>query len=225
MIEIHSKKERKNMKQKSIFSISSILTSLLLIILITVVGAFAFGFRAFLVVGWSSEPDIKKDSLIVDYKTPYEQLQIGDYVTHYTIGSNGKKALTTHSIVKLAREEGKEYFEKDEYVEFENLGVVFRKRVDRKCQVITMTNNPNQLATSIEAYNSQVGEKMPITNGPGIECKMYKELEGKVIYSSYEIGKFIFYIKNNFMQIIFYVIIFYIATELLSIKKDYEKNY
>ena len=57
------------------------LSSFLIALVITLISAYFLGYRAFVVRGWSSEPDIHYGSLAIDYKIPFEDIKVGDYIT------------------------------------------------------------------------------------------------------------------------------------------------
>lgn len=204
------------------------LKSLLWAIVITLVLGYIVGFRASLVVGASSEPAIHINSLVLDYHCSYSELKVGDYITFKTSDS-GKVQYTTHQIVAI-KPEG-EYFEKGDTVNFEHCGIKFSREIGTKCQILTMLTNPTQMETVRESYNAwktdpaNQGDDAYYTSGPAIDQVSYSNVMGKVIYSFTNLGKFLFFVRNNFMQIIFYVIIFYVGTLLLRTEKDYEQSF
>lgn len=202
------------------------LKSLLWAIVITLVLGYIVGFRASLVVGASSEPAIHINSLVLDYHCSYSELKVGDYITFKTSDS-GKVQFTTHQIVAI-KPEG-EYFEKDDVVQFEHCGIKFQRTINVKCQILTMLTNPNQIESVMEDYNAwktdPANQDAYYSNGPTLDHVNYSNVMGKVIYSFTNLGKFLFFVRNNFMQIIFYVIIFYVGTLLLRTEKDYEQSF
>lgn len=76
------------------------------------------GYRVFTVLGWSSEPDIHYGSVVIDYKVPFEELKVGDYVTwsrngamnvtHIIISIDKANKTVTTSQTSYGREEGEE---------------------------------------------------------------------------------------------------------------------
>lgn len=216
------------MKKTASWITSTIIKSLLWAIVITLVLGYIVGFRASLVVGASSEPVINLNSLVLDYHCAYGELKVGDYITFKTSDS-GKVQYTTHQIV-LIKPEG-EYFEKGDVVKFEHCGIKFQKTISTKCQILTMLTNPTQMESVMESYNAwktdpdNQGDDAYYTGGPALDQVNYSNVMGKVIYSFTNLGKFLFFVRNNFIQIIIYVIIFYIGTILLRVEKDYEQSF
>lgn len=208
------------MEKKSIFNWSIISTSILFAILFTIILGYLLGFRAYLVNGWSSEPEIPFQSLVIDYKVKFEDLHVGDYVTF----SNDGKSFTTHTIVAKAGEgdhKDKQYFEANEVIQFENMGVIFNRHISRQCTIVTMTNNYKSYESFLRPYldsgdSPETRTQVDTGNGPAAEYMNYSNVHGKVINILPKTGQFLIYIKNNFMQILVYVIIFYIATEFFK---------
>ena len=58
---------------------------------------YLLGYKAILVNGWSAEPNITYQSLIVTYRCKFEDLKIGDFITF----SNTGKSYITHQIVAI----------------------------------------------------------------------------------------------------------------------------
>lgn len=157
---------------KGINLINILLLSLLFASLLTIGAAYLFGFRAYLVISGSSEPYIKTGSLVIDYKSPEDQLHVGDFITFSTSGS----ANTTHWITS-----------------------------------ISVVGNVRYYTT-----NQVDGEGFDIT-------VTYKQIKGKVIFSLPKVGLTIIYVRNNFFQIIVYIMIGYIGREFLKVVPDYIK--
>lgn len=77
-------------------------SSLLFGIIIASIAAYFLGFRAFSVLGWSSEPDIMYRSLAIDYKIPFEEIKTGDFITAIF----GTGLYVTHKVVETHIDEG-----------------------------------------------------------------------------------------------------------------------
>ena len=90
-------KPKQNMAK---FIIFSTIKSIIFALLITVVFGYVLGFRATLVNGWSAQPDIKYQSLIITQKVKAESLEIGDYIQFSKSGTS----LVTHQIIDVDRE-------------------------------------------------------------------------------------------------------------------------
>ena len=69
-----------------------------LIAFVVMIGlGYLLGYKAILVNGWSAEPHITYQSLIVTYKCKFEDLKVGDFITF----SNTGKSYITHQIVAI----------------------------------------------------------------------------------------------------------------------------
>ncbi len=75
----------------------ALIPALLIAFVITIGLGYLFGYKAILVNGWSSEPYLKYQSLIVTYKCKFEDLKVGDFITF----SNTGKSYVTHQIVAI----------------------------------------------------------------------------------------------------------------------------
>lgn len=89
---------KKYSKTKTI--ISSLAWSLLLGLIITIFVSYLMGYRVYSVLGHSSEPNIHYGSIVIDYKIPFEDLKVGDYVTWSLTG----KSFVTHRIIAIDEE-------------------------------------------------------------------------------------------------------------------------
>lgn len=200
--------------------IGIVLEIVIFAILFAIALGYGLGYRASLVIGWSSEPNIHYHSLVIDYKCPYEDLKVGDYITFKT-GSS----LTTHIIVAIAgRDDFESYgdaFKSGDTIQFVNRGVKFERKISQKCQIVTMATN----YSNYEEYTKKTSEdpNFIATEGSAIECVNYSNVVGKVVHSLTNTGKFIFFIRNNFLQIIVYGIILYAGALLLKQDEDYVK--
>ncbi len=216
------------MKKTASWIIGTILKCLLFAFIFMLVFGYIFGFRASLVVGDSSEPRISKYSMVLDYHCSYDELKVGDYITFKTSDS-GKVQYTTHQIVYIAPKG--EYIEAGSTVRFEHCGMKFERTVDSRCQILTMLTNPNSIADVKKGYDKwkqlpeNQGDDAYYTSGPLLDKVNYSQLLGKVIYSFSNLGKFLFFLRNNFLQIIVYAIIFYIGVRFTKFETDYERAY
>lgn len=203
----------------------TIITSILLSILLTLLLGYVVGFRMYIVNGWSSEPDIPYNSIVLDYRSKYEDLHVGDYITF------GKETYTTHVIVAKCGEgdyKDKTSFSYGEEITFENMGITF----SRSCSldgatIVTMTNNKSSYADLVKKYSEGgINAGQTCSNeGPSAEFNTYSNISGRVIYILPTTGKILIYVKNNFYQLVFYVIILYVGAELLRFSQPYSKTY
>lgn len=214
------------MNKKVSMWISLVLKSIVFALLLTIVFGYLFGFRAALVIGSSSEPNIHIGSLVIDYKCPYEDLRPGDYITFNTSG------YVTHRIISI-KPKG-EYFQNGETIKFEHCGMKLEHTLSiasDQFQILTMLTNENQLKELRDKYNEwkaqpeNSGEDAyyKYDKGPSIDKVKSSQVVGKVIYSLTNTGKFIFFVRNNFLQIIVYGIILYAGSLLLKNEEDYVK--
>lgn len=83
--------------KKTDWVLPAIFWSLLIGLVITIIFGYFLGFRVYTVLGHSSEPDIHYGSIVVDFKVPYDELKVGDYVTWSRTG----KSFVTHRIKEI----------------------------------------------------------------------------------------------------------------------------
>ncbi len=84
-------------QNKAKFIIFSILKSLIFAFIVTIILGYILGYRAILVNGWSAQPDIKYQSLIITQKVKAKDLNVGDYITFSMTG----KSYITHQIISI----------------------------------------------------------------------------------------------------------------------------
>ncbi len=75
----------------------ALIPALLFAIIITIIAGLLLGYKAILVNGWSAEPHISYQSLIVTYRCKFEDLKVGDFITFSYSG----KSYVTHQIVAI----------------------------------------------------------------------------------------------------------------------------
>ncbi len=90
-------------KHKSKNIISSCATALLIAVVLTIAAGYLCGYRAILVNGWSAEPHISYQSLIVTYRCKFQDLKVGDFITFSYTG----KSYITHQITSIDYENDK----------------------------------------------------------------------------------------------------------------------
>ena len=71
--------------------------ALLISIGLVILFGYLFGYKAILVNGWSAEPHIRYQSLIITRKCKMEDLKVGDFITFTKSG----KSYVTHQIVSI----------------------------------------------------------------------------------------------------------------------------
>lgn len=195
--------------------ITYIVQGFLVAFVLTVLIGYLFGFRAYLVASGSSRPDIAIGSLIIDYKCPYSELQVGDYIT-FTLS----KKPTTHRIVAI-KPEG-EYFEKGEIIRFMNNDIQYQYQIESKCQILTMASNYSGYEEDLKNYQNTGRPQSPSAM---VENVSYSQFNGKVIYSLEQTGKILYFLRDNFVQIVVYVIILYLGMELFKFVPNYIKAF
>ena len=79
------------------FIVSSLLKSFIFALLIAIAFGYLMGYRAILVNGWSAQPDIKYQSLIITRKVELNDMKVGDYITFSLSG----KSYITHQIISI----------------------------------------------------------------------------------------------------------------------------
>lgn len=84
-------------QNKIVFVIFSLLKSLVFAVIITLIVGYLLGCRYILVNGWSAQPDIRYQSIIITQKTKFEDLKVGDYITFSMTGSS----YITHQIISI----------------------------------------------------------------------------------------------------------------------------
>ena len=179
------------------------------------------GFHGYLVVSGSSLPYIEVESLVLDYKVPEENLHVGDFITFQM-----SKSYTTHKIVAKCGEgdyQDRTQFNAGELIYFVNEGVKFERKISSNCTIVTMaTNFPDKenLQQEYEADNTKV---VPDGTGSMIECINYSQVGGKVMHCFPKTGALIFRIKERFIEIVAYILIAFIAENLLKFAPDYVK--
>ena len=212
-----------NMDKKKITKwIGTALEMIVFAFLIVIALGYVLGYRASLVIGWSSEPNIHYQSLVIDYKCAYEDLRVGDYIT-FKVGSS----LTTHMIVAIAgRGDFESYgdtFKQGDTITFVNRGVKFERNISSECQIVTMATN----YTNYEEYTQKTAEDSDFvvsdSSGSMVECVNYENVVGRVEHSLTNTGKFIIFVRNNFLQIVIYVIILYAGMLFFKYDEAYVK--
>ena len=86
-------------KNKNIFikMLHACIPAFLFAVIIMIGSGYLLGYKAILVNGWSAEPHILYQSLIVTYRCKFEDLKIGDFITFSKTG----KSYITHQIVDI----------------------------------------------------------------------------------------------------------------------------
>lgn len=86
-------------KKRSILVVMlhALIPSFLIAFVLMIGVGYLLGYKAILVNGWSSEPYLKYQSLIVTYKCKFEDLKVGDFITFTNTG----KSYVTHQIVAI----------------------------------------------------------------------------------------------------------------------------
>ena len=179
--------------------LSIILKALLFALLAGIIIGYIFGYRYVLVNGWSSEPYIPYQSLILTAKTKLENLKVGDFIT-YTSSNQiifSRQSNVTHQIVAI-KYDG--YYEEGETVtlvaddktytfEFGNEisldkdgNPTYTKMTDvpEKCNIITLQRRSGKADVSAPE-----------------EYKNFDEVVGKVVGHNVVLGKTMFLLMEN----------------------------
>lgn len=77
--------------------ISALIKGLVFGLLIMLLAGYLMGYRVFSVLGYSSEPNIHYGSIVIDYKVPFKELKVGDYITW----SRSGRTYVTHQIIEI----------------------------------------------------------------------------------------------------------------------------
>lgn len=175
--------------------ISMVMYSLLWAIIATIILSYLFGFKAILVNGWSSEPYIHYQSLIITSKFKKQDLKVGDFITYSYTG----KSYITHQIIAI-KTDGT-YFEKgQEYpVLIDSKNYTFKygyalnkdgtigsdesSNISTTCDIIVMQRTYTDGKLNIDATKEYLNYS--------------KNYVGKVILTNYTLGKTVFIIKGN----------------------------
>lgn len=80
--------------------VKNVLTIIALVLLSLLLLMYILGFRTFAINGWSAEPYHHYGSLAIDYKVPFKDLKVGDFVTWSRSGNS----YVTHQIISIDSE-------------------------------------------------------------------------------------------------------------------------
>ena len=169
---------------------NSIIYLLIALIGTIVIGYFA-GYTAIIVNGWSSEPDIPYESLIIDNKkTKFEDLKVGDFITWSRTG----KSYVTHEIVAIC-EEG--YFIKGQEYSLMIGGeeLTFKYGYSREDSSVVDTSAPTNCNIITKQRDGKKFGDLDYIN-------YEKNFVGKVVYTLPVLGKIAKYIQNNTIEVL-----------------------
>lgn len=198
----------KNSKVKRI--LSNVIFSIVIAIFGTILLSYCFGFRAFLVKGWSSEPYIPYNSLIVDYKnTSFEDLKVGDFITLTNTGNH----FITHRIVAIKKDG---YFKLDEPVTIYKDGMEKTFTTFSEINAGTNVENCNIITQQMTYENQGIDSTCDLVN-------YEKNFTGKVVKIMPILGKTINYIRNYTDRIIIALIILYFSIIFFKFEPDYNR--
>lgn len=160
--------------------IGILLRDLLLAFVLTVIVAVLVGYSGFIVVGWSSMPDIPIYSLVIEYKnTPFEDLKVGDFIT-FSYGTG----YTTHQIIAIC-EDG--YFQNGEEI----IAIVEGQEVAFEF---------NSEKTNVNIITRQKNKEVSAENSDYLNYE--KNFVGKVLVVMPILGQIAYYIQRNYIQVI-----------------------
>src|SRR5574344_275629 len=181
------------------FTISTIIKSLMISVVVMILVGYLLGYRAILVNGWSSEPKIHYQSLIVTEKKQLSKISPGDFLTYTYSGASH----ITHQVIAVKTDgtffevgktytvllNGKTY---DNFVygyKFSNDGqptaeVDSSAQSTTKCNIIVMQHQFDSEGNMIISADKEY-------------LNFATNIEGKVVYSNYTIGSTIFIVRSN----------------------------
>lgn len=182
-------------KTKTILSILA--KSLLWAILLTLVFGYLLGYKLILVNGWSAEPYIHYQSLIITSKFKLEDLNKGEFITYTYTGKN----YITHQIIAINKDGS--FFEVGQNVDVlingDNYNLIFGKKLDEQGNP-SETDDDVTTNCNIIVLQRTYNEDGSFVLDARIEYLNYdKNFVGKVIFTSPIIGNTIFTLKNNLL--------------------------
>lgn len=178
--------------------LSMIVDSFLWAVLATIVFAFLFGYKMILVNGWSSQPTIPYQSLIITSKFKQKDLKVGDFITYSYSGNS----YITHQVIAI-KTDGT-YFEQGEtftaVIDGTEYNMVFGYKLNSDG---TCTANADNADSAISTNCNIIVMQHTFTNNE-LNIDATKEylnyntnFVGKVIFISYPLGITAFTIKGN----------------------------
>ena len=186
--------------------LSLILKALLFALLVGIILGYLFGYRYILVNGWSSEPYIHYQSLILTSPTKLQNLKVGDFIT-YTSSKQAifaKQSNVTHQIIAIKydgyfKEYNDETGEGDivtmiaDGIEYQvKFGYDIKIDDDGNVTYEKMTNVPTN-CNIITMQRQQGKANISATK----EYKNFDQVVGKVVGQSVMLGKTLFLIMGN----------------------------
>ena len=190
--------------------VNSVIFSILIAIVGTILLSYCFGFRAFLVKGWSSEPYIPYNSLIIDYKhTSLDDLDVGDFITLTNTGKN----FVTHRIVAIKKDG---YFQADESV------TIVKDGNEKTFNSFSEINSGN----NIENCNIITQQMTKDNEGIDATCELINyenNFTGKVVKIMPVLGKILNFVRNYTDRIIVAVVILYLGMIFFKFNPDYNR--
>lgn len=190
--------------------VNSAIFSIIIAIVGTILLSYCFGFRAFLVKGWSSEPYIPYNSLIIDYKhTSFNDLEVGDFITLTNTGKN----FITHRIVAIKKDG---YFSLDEQV------TIYKDGKSKTFTTFSEINSGNNVT------NCNIITQQMTRDDEGIDstCELINyqnNFTGKVVKIMPVLGKTVNFIRNYTDRIIVAIIILYLGMVFFKFTPDYNR--
>lgn len=175
-----------------------LLKSVLLAMLATILLSLILGYRLILVNGWSAEPIIKYQSLIITSKADLNELEPGDFITYSYTG----KFYITHQIIAINKDGS--YYQLgdkiDALVNGNHYELTYGYKFDKDGNCVVSDSNKDKNATT---NCNIITLQRQYSNGEfKIDSMMeyvnhQKHVIGKVIYDNYLIGKTVFILKDN----------------------------
>lgn len=188
--------------------IISILWSVIIAFILTLLLAYCFGFRAFLVKGWSSEPYIPYNSLIIDYQhSSLESLNVGDFITCTNTGTS----YVTHRIVAIKKDG---FFTADEEVTIYKDGLSKTQKFSEIKISGDTTTNCNIITQQMTQENQGIDKPCELRN-------YENNFTGKVTHILPFTGQVLNFVKTNIIMIICELAILYVGYIFFKFEPQY----
>lgn len=173
------------MNRKKEFNLKKLISAILIDIIFALIGTiiigYFLGFTGFVVVGWSSEPDIPIYSFVVEYKnTSLQDLKVGDYITWSRNGG-----YVTHQIIAINKDG------------FYNKGDVINAVIEGTEVSITLDfeNENSNYNIITKARDNKIDGTLDYIN--------YKDnFRGKVTLVMPTLGRILYFIRQNTSQVV-----------------------
>lgn len=204
--------------------ISILAKALLFAVLVGVLVGYLFGYRYILVDGWSSEPYIPYQSIILTAKTQLKSLKVGDFITYTSANKMffSQQSNVTHQIIAI-KYDG--YFVEGEQITLTADDKTYQVeygydiKLDDEGNPVYTKNNNVSTKCNIITMQRQKGKADISANK---EYKNFDQVVGKVVGCNLMLGKTIFLLMQNPLILVGVVgcfVLLFIMKEQFSIEK------